>query len=206
VKRRSDDPQAKLVGIVFGWHQDQIGEHDLLGLLAQRVQPGDPGEVVLAGRVADLGARLRPQMQITVGWLLALSGRYERSGQYERPLAHCERGLALHRQAGNHGGVGDALYHTGKVHARRGDLDQARSCLEQAVDVFRDVEAALDEALCLTELGDVLASASSAADDAPREAWLAALLIFDGLSGRFAQAQAERVKHRLGWVTRHAEG
>jgi tetratricopeptide (TPR) repeat protein len=139
-------------------------------------------------------------LRVTVGRLYALSG------QHERGLAHCERGLALHREAGNHGGVGDALYHMGKAHARHGDLGQARSCLEQAVDAYRDLGAAIDEALGLTELGDVLAATGSAADDAPREAWLAALLIFDGLAGHLAQAQAERVKGRLGWTTRRAQG
>jgi tetratricopeptide (TPR) repeat protein len=175
----------------------------LAAMISEQGRHADALDVALDGLriVKESGCWwIEATLQITVGWLLALSG------EYERPLAHCERGLALHRKAGNHGGVGDALYHTGKVHARRGDLDQARSCLDQAVDVFRDVEAALDEALCLTELGDVLASASSAADDAPREAWLAALLIFDGLSGRFAQAQAERVKDKLGWVIRRAAG
>ena len=44
------------MGIVLGWQQDQVGEHHLFGLLAQRVQPGDPVQVVLAGRVAFLGA------------------------------------------------------------------------------------------------------------------------------------------------------
>jgi hypothetical protein len=56
---------------VFGWQQDQADEHDLFGLLAQRVEPGDPGEVVLAGRVAFLVAHLRPQAGDLAGRLLA---------------------------------------------------------------------------------------------------------------------------------------
>ena len=35
-------------GTGFGREQDQVGEHDFLGLVAYRVQPGDPGEVVVA--------------------------------------------------------------------------------------------------------------------------------------------------------------
>ena len=54
-----------------GGKQDPLREHDLFGLLAQRVQPGDPGEVVLAGQVADLGAHLSPQTGDLVGRLLA---------------------------------------------------------------------------------------------------------------------------------------
>ena len=63
---------------MFGWQQDQVGEHDLFGLLAQRVQPGDPVQVVLAGRVVGLGAHLRPQAGDLAGRLLAQVGELGR--------------------------------------------------------------------------------------------------------------------------------
>ena len=60
----------------------------------------------------------------------------------------------------------------------------------------RAVGAAFDEAVTLTALGDVLAGDGSGGV-AAREAWQAALAIFDRLSGQLAQAQAGQVKGRL---------
>jgi tetratricopeptide (TPR) repeat protein len=141
---------------------------------------------------------VRGALEITAGWLYALSG------DYEHALTYCRRGLAQHLEAGNRGGAGDALFHMGKIYARRGDLGQARAFFEQALDAYREMGAAYDQACALTELGDVLAASGSGTDDGPREAWLSALLIFHGLSGQLARTQAERVKDKLGWAGRRS--
>jgi hypothetical protein len=52
VKAAPSDWRVRRDGIVFGREQDQGSEHDFLGLLASRVQRGNPGEAVLAGRAA----------------------------------------------------------------------------------------------------------------------------------------------------------
>src|SRR5260370_12786264 len=86
----ADIPHAKHTGASgssslapgFGRQQDQLGEHDLLGLLAQRVQPGDPGPLVFAGRVVALGAHLRPQAGDLAGRLLAQAAEGGRGVAY----------------------------------------------------------------------------------------------------------------------------
>ena len=85
----------------------------------------------------------------------------------------------------------------GEIHVQRGDLGQARSFFERAIDVFREVRAAYDEAGALTHLGDALATDPVSDAAAAREAWRAALVILDRLSGQLAQTQAERVRARL---------
>ena len=57
-----------------GIQQGASRRSDFLGLLAQRVQPGDPVQVVLPGRVALLRAHLHPQASDLAGGLFAQVG------------------------------------------------------------------------------------------------------------------------------------
>ena len=51
--------------------------------------------------------------------------------------AVAEQALALYKHADNHGGIADALYLTGQLHRRNGDLGQYRDYLERALTVSR---------------------------------------------------------------------
>jgi tetratricopeptide (TPR) repeat protein len=124
-------------------------------------------------------------LETTVGWL------YAELGQYDTALAHCQRGLGLHRESGSRTGVGDALAFIGKINARRGDLVVAEDYYRQAIDVYRDFGAAFDEAEALTDLGQMLAKEGD--QDGARYAWLAAQEIFC----RLAHPNADEVSALL---------
>jgi tetratricopeptide (TPR) repeat protein len=134
-------------------------------------------------------------LEANCGWLYALLG------QYDLAVSHCERSIARLRAEGHHAGTASALHTLGKIHARCGDLTQAMTCYRQAAEMYRDRKATFDEALALADLGDALTAVSPSSDAptavAAREAWQAALALFDRLSGQPAQTQAGRIRDSL---------
>jgi len=116
---------------------------------------------------------------------------YADLGQYDLGLSHCQRGLSLNRETGSRVGAAESLRVIGYIHAKRGDLAQARASYEQAVEVFRESGYLVHEAQALTDLGDALAAAAN--PDGARQAWLAAEAILDRISHPLADEVRSRI-------------
>jgi tetratricopeptide (TPR) repeat protein len=116
---------------------------------------------------------------------------YAHLGEQQQAMAHCQRALGLHREAGARFGQGDTLVSIGYIYTQIGDFAQARSSYQQALDVFRDIGAPIAEADALTGLGEVLAEEGDVT--AARDAWTAAEQILD----QFAHPDAVGVRAKL---------
>jgi tetratricopeptide (TPR) repeat protein len=105
---------------------------------------------------------------------------YSDVGKHDLGLSHCQRALALCREAGSRVGTGHAMDSIGVIHRQRGDLAQSMAFYEQALVVFRDSGAPVYHARSLIGLGETLAAGGDA--PAARKAWLEAEAILDRLS------------------------
>jgi len=186
------EPNVRQALALFRELGDRGHEAMVLNGLANMIR--DDGRVAEALAVAQDGLRMvkaagfwwmQATLEITVGSL------YAGLGQYDSALAHCRRGLGLHRESGNRAGVGEALTFMGNITARRGDHAEAKGYFQQALETFRDFGAPFNEADTLTELGQVLAEKGD--PEGARDAWLTALDILD----RLAHPLADDVRARI---------
>ncbi|GGW47213.1 AfsR/SARP family transcriptional regulator [Streptomyces griseoloalbus] len=65
---------------------------------------------------------------------------YQQLGEHAQALACHRRGLELHRALGHRFNEAEALVHLGQVHLALGDPGAARRVLEQARDIYLDIE------------------------------------------------------------------
>jgi predicted ATPase/DNA-binding SARP family transcriptional activator/DNA-binding CsgD family transcriptional regulator len=92
------------------------------------------------------------------GWLAFLQG------DYERARASYEKGLDLHRGAGNERGIADALYFLGMVLSRQGNHERAATLLDESLVMFRR----LGDDQFVASVLDALGSLASARGDVAR--------------------------------------
>ena len=115
-----------------------------------------------------------------------------RLGRYREALEHGSRSVALLRQSDARTGLADALDTVGRAHAGIGEHARAIACLQDAVDVYRQIGDPAGERISLVALGD----AQRAAGDysGARQSWVQAL----GLVGDHPHAEdAAQVAERL---------
>ena len=86
------------------------------------------------------------------------------TGDYLGAAEALEETLGLYRDLGNRGGEVAALNETGTLHRVRGDLDGARTCHRQALDLAREIDSSWDEAHALAGLGRCALAAGRTAD------------------------------------------
>jgi tetratricopeptide (TPR) repeat protein len=79
-------------------------------------------------------------------------------------LSDLEEALSLYRDLGNRGGAVTALNEAGTLSTARGDLRQAGSCHQQALDLARQIGSSWDEAHPLTGLGQCALAAGRTAE------------------------------------------
>jgi tetratricopeptide (TPR) repeat protein len=147
----------------------ELGDHGheamavngLANLLEEQGRIADALDVALDGLQLVKAAHcwwVETSLEANCGWLYALLE------QYDLAVSHCERSIARRRAEGHHAVTAPALHTLGKIQARRGDLTQAMTCYRQAAELYRDCNAAFDEALALADLGDALTAASPRSD------------------------------------------
>ena len=95
----------------------------------------------------DLPPGTRARVERVLGAALGNAGRGEEA------RAHLERALALHREAGERRGEGNALAQLGIVHIQDGRVDEARAAWEAALALFREIGYRHGEGSMLSNLG-----------------------------------------------------
>ncbi|QIQ01339.1 AfsR/SARP family transcriptional regulator [Streptomyces liangshanensis] len=70
-----------------------------------------------------------------------LGHAHQQLGEHSLALTCHRRGLALHRVLGHRSNEAETLVHLGETHRAMGERDTARRTLEQALDIYRDIEA-----------------------------------------------------------------
>jgi tetratricopeptide (TPR) repeat protein len=120
-----------------------------------------------------------------------VGGLHGALGLYEQGLAHCQRAIGLHQEAGNFAAAGSDIETMGDIYRWRGDLGQACTAYRQAIEMHRDAGARFEEAKALAVLGDTLADIGD--QPAAVRAWQAAQLILD----RLAHPLADEVRAKL---------
>jgi tetratricopeptide (TPR) repeat protein len=124
-------------------------------------------------------------LENVAGWM------YAHLGQQQQAMAHCQRALGLHREAGSRIGQGDTLVSIGYIYTQLGDFAQARSFYRQALDIFQEIGLPLGEAEALTGLGEALAAEGDVMG--ARDAWTAAEQILRQL----AHPDANEIRAKL---------
>lgn len=104
------------------------------------VQQGDHREAVAHCEQAMAIQRELGDLRGESDTLDTLGSAYQQLGEHSRALACHRRGLELHRALGHRFNEAEALVHLGEVHRAMGDRHAARRVLEQALDVYRDIE------------------------------------------------------------------
>jgi DNA-binding SARP family transcriptional activator/tetratricopeptide (TPR) repeat protein len=121
-----------------------------------------------------------------VGWSLF------RLGRFREALEHGGRAVALLRQSDVRTGLADALDTVGRAHGGIGEHVQAIACLQEAVDVYREIGDPTGERTSLVALGDEQRAAGDYTG--ARQSWVQAL----GLAADHPHAEdAAQVAERL---------
>ncbi len=91
----------------------------------------------------------------------ALAAFYLASGDPETAWAYAEKAQQLAETGHNRSGQAQALRVRGEIHAARGELSEAESCLARAADIFRELDQRYDLAQTLRIWGELPAGEGS---------------------------------------------
>lgn len=108
-----------------------------------------------------------------VGW------QHAQLGDHQQALACCREAIDIHREVGDRPGEADTWDSLGYVHHQLGEYAEAVTCFRQAIELYRGAGNRYVEAITLISLGETHCAAGD--PDATREAWQAALTLFDEL-------------------------
>jgi DNA-binding SARP family transcriptional activator/tetratricopeptide (TPR) repeat protein len=142
----------------------------------------------------QLGHRPGHAVALTdLGWLAA--GRQ----RYQLATGFCQRGLALHYDAGNDIGIGSTLDSLGEIQRRLGRPARSVGLYRQSVEALRRVDDRPALGRTLARLGD--AYEAGADRRAARDAWQEALDVLDSV----CQEDAARIRVKLHGTRLHAD-
>jgi tetratricopeptide (TPR) repeat protein len=139
-----------------------------LGLVAQDARD-DQRALALFQEAYDVAKETGDRNRIAL-LLTNLGETHNRLGDSAKAIAMLKQAEDLADELGDRLGLAEAVRGLGKAYLAQREYTRARECAQRAVDLFAETDSKVQLGVALRSFGEIVAAASAAGGEAPREA------------------------------------